>query len=1585
MFSSQHFMVGVAEWSTTGDCPIPLQSLSEACSSLPIILPSTDCWECKSTQTTKRCSRCSTAFYCSRRCQKMHWDVHKLACNKLLPVVVLRNAKKGTAKQGVVRAAARALFDASSPYAFIGCDMDALLLLSSAVPLVEDGYGRSSAEYLALLQNIGALFNKMGVKGGFNDNYRGALLLASLGLQIHSELKTPLPDRRIEFLLTHLRLQCHKSLGDLHDEEYLSHSLSLHEIYQSLASAHRDKLFEVDCLVDIAGCHDKLGHREDAIHAVTQAAEIASSMEVDICNTFQVADALNTCACLFRQYEKPSISYVLHAKELIQREIVSSTEWWREQEKMKVQMNILVELVNAHEDLEEVRKAFDEGMDFCRSIPNSERARALLLYGLGRRLYSRNQPEEALEFFKQALGIETQLYGKQSIEVATTMTSVGSAYRELGDYSESLKHYEEAKKIVSRFGESHKQARNLRMQIQNHIRDLNLVFQKLQKAKEANKKMAVTEDDSAPDLSAYFSELDQDHMEALHKYNDIIQNQSKHKLRTVVNAHWRKSIILFGLGKIQPSLEAASLAADLGSQLTGVDAGIRLKVLRGAAERHALMEDHNAAIAILRTALKDSESATASLDEEVILTKMSLLRLLLQSSLSGGRACTEEILRKEAVSIANYLYDTHIRIHRSFIRQQFRKPPGLSLTGRLTSAVGNVVKLVLLVSDAMLCCKDYQRAVAILLEESSFWNSLKSEEVVSPNAITLSIFYLKRAKRVCKYHKSLVSESTRSQIEKDLQGAYSEFDILHAGGSARKFETRKLQSANSHYGEGFVALMSITEKRIVSMRIMLMLLPSPKEVPCSASLQVGETFTGIYQCLDVCWRRIVEEWGRKRKNMYFPINERSERLVDCFVQAGLLPTFCLGDIRPTPSQVLVKNLVKRNLLRVVEDGDTLERKRYISCPTPDGTYTLEEMEFFESAQRTMNNMHRPLDRILWIVRTIAAWQPFASFQQDFKKDVENMSVFRISVIVNESKHWRVSCPILGTEFSYKKGLLTNSLDFKLTARQLVPRFYPWSLWNHLKNSNLCTLAYTFLVKKYVTEDFIGGVCCNLLSVDAEELKKIVAEKAPPPLRPFAENIAQFAREWETGPDEIQKVPRAEVQVFAALQDVKKCLFQIREITCSHPKKVTKVEPEAAQKRPELKLPSDPKFLAFSELMTREEAPNSLAEQWRQLGKQYCQQKSTLWFSISCYLKCIELCQHYVDENSMQLYTLATVEVANLLNQFGWKYEEACYEFSGLHYLSDLYRNNIISHLLKLSSPLTRKVEWRTSRLALTCTKSFKVQYWTYKLAVQLVHGDKADRWTLIKAVTAVLDCLCRIRAALDSTIRGFIQGCLARDLHLAAFTGKFVLVRNANELCKTLSKQMLRHPGQRHSTSSSSSSSNPNNNPERVSAPELKKLLEQKYPVIYSELMNACCLSGQVNGWSKKLIDLTNEYKHERLALPTETQADTWLRENMTLYPLDHTKWLPLCASKEERGILPAIQLLEATIEGALVFVKAFEHPNEKSEVKENLQQVDGGKVEKTEAQKECGTDKHSVPTKQVKEQSGQRAGKRKKKQRKRK
>ena len=46
-------------------------------------LYTSDCILCGASGSTKKCSSCKTAYYCSRDCQMAHWKTHKEFCKKM--------------------------------------------------------------------------------------------------------------------------------------------------------------------------------------------------------------------------------------------------------------------------------------------------------------------------------------------------------------------------------------------------------------------------------------------------------------------------------------------------------------------------------------------------------------------------------------------------------------------------------------------------------------------------------------------------------------------------------------------------------------------------------------------------------------------------------------------------------------------------------------------------------------------------------------------------------------------------------------------------------------------------------------------------------------------------------------------------------------------------------------------------------------------------------------------------------------------------------------------------------------------------------------------------------------------------------------------------------------------------------------------------------------------------------------------------------------------------------------------------------------------------------------------------------------
>lgn len=67
----------------------PLYALPEVNPTVQMTRPGVDnlsaparCANCGSVGPTKRCSRCQSASYCSKDCQRQHWKSHKSVCNE---------------------------------------------------------------------------------------------------------------------------------------------------------------------------------------------------------------------------------------------------------------------------------------------------------------------------------------------------------------------------------------------------------------------------------------------------------------------------------------------------------------------------------------------------------------------------------------------------------------------------------------------------------------------------------------------------------------------------------------------------------------------------------------------------------------------------------------------------------------------------------------------------------------------------------------------------------------------------------------------------------------------------------------------------------------------------------------------------------------------------------------------------------------------------------------------------------------------------------------------------------------------------------------------------------------------------------------------------------------------------------------------------------------------------------------------------------------------------------------------------------------------------------------------------------------
>eukprot|EP01091_Cochliopodium_minus_P007187 TRINITY_DN17108_c0_g1_i1.p1 TRINITY_DN17108_c0_g1~~TRINITY_DN17108_c0_g1_i1.p1 ORF type:complete len:208 (+),score=38.99 TRINITY_DN17108_c0_g1_i1:90-713(+) len=53
------------------------------------------CDSCNKPEPSKKCSRCTRAYYCNRECQVSHWKEHKATCNQQVKILENLEEKKG--------------------------------------------------------------------------------------------------------------------------------------------------------------------------------------------------------------------------------------------------------------------------------------------------------------------------------------------------------------------------------------------------------------------------------------------------------------------------------------------------------------------------------------------------------------------------------------------------------------------------------------------------------------------------------------------------------------------------------------------------------------------------------------------------------------------------------------------------------------------------------------------------------------------------------------------------------------------------------------------------------------------------------------------------------------------------------------------------------------------------------------------------------------------------------------------------------------------------------------------------------------------------------------------------------------------------------------------------------------------------------------------------------------------------------------------------------------------------------------------------------------------------------------------------
>lgn len=69
------FKQTVKELKAANDMHVVANPLSTNFAPLPT------CWNCKQQcPSARKCGGCNTAFYCSKECQRAHWEVHKPSC-----------------------------------------------------------------------------------------------------------------------------------------------------------------------------------------------------------------------------------------------------------------------------------------------------------------------------------------------------------------------------------------------------------------------------------------------------------------------------------------------------------------------------------------------------------------------------------------------------------------------------------------------------------------------------------------------------------------------------------------------------------------------------------------------------------------------------------------------------------------------------------------------------------------------------------------------------------------------------------------------------------------------------------------------------------------------------------------------------------------------------------------------------------------------------------------------------------------------------------------------------------------------------------------------------------------------------------------------------------------------------------------------------------------------------------------------------------------------------------------------------------------------------------------------------------------
>lgn len=64
---------------------VPYPAIMRPSSSPSVSFSFNRCYNCDQYSNTKKCSKCKQAKYCSLKCQKQHWSIHKKVCTKSTP------------------------------------------------------------------------------------------------------------------------------------------------------------------------------------------------------------------------------------------------------------------------------------------------------------------------------------------------------------------------------------------------------------------------------------------------------------------------------------------------------------------------------------------------------------------------------------------------------------------------------------------------------------------------------------------------------------------------------------------------------------------------------------------------------------------------------------------------------------------------------------------------------------------------------------------------------------------------------------------------------------------------------------------------------------------------------------------------------------------------------------------------------------------------------------------------------------------------------------------------------------------------------------------------------------------------------------------------------------------------------------------------------------------------------------------------------------------------------------------------------------------------------------------------------------